>query len=589
MPNINLDPIQQVEIVNFVEQCFNDRDNQMVVWRERMSRVYSAVSTFESPKSNPWDTTFKVNKAHTIENKNLPKIIGRSPRWMVKHRSYEEAMDESNEVDLWDLTKAIQAYLTNVFKKQDLREVSRVWAKGWMRFGIGRVKMGHRYVIQRTSKDTEEMDETTMKKKLVRKVKQAVAERYPTMEYRSYTDIYLNPVYRRFEDMPGIIDLLNNVRLSEFTKHPDKYMNLQSIVSCSKWGGIGKEAISVYRERILQLTGLNFVTKTATLQPNNLQVKQFYWLYDLSEEKDGSEERLYRFTTVGGMFLAEAEEISFIPYEDFRCFEDTETYLATGALEPIISLQEELNFKKNAKSKFINQSLSRDWIWSPSSGIDPRKLNGWPGNIVITNVDAETAMANLKEIEYRPVPPEIFSEENDFERQIQEASYTMDVASVRTDESMVNTATWVKAAMYDINSVWDDVRARYEEALVRAAYKLLQFTFDNLKGNIYIKELDWDWYREVHKEAMRDAISRYEIEVIPGSSSFDNEEVERSEKQLQRKISTEARDKGVPVDLKERYAELMGTFEGVNKDKLFEVMPIMGDQLPGQPSQVPSI
>ena len=54
------------------------------------------------------------------------------------------------------------------------------------------------------------------------------------------------------------------------------------------------------------------------------------------------------------MFLVEAEEISFIPYEDFRCFEDTETYLATGALEPIISLQEELNFKKNAKSKFIN-------------------------------------------------------------------------------------------------------------------------------------------------------------------------------------------------------------------------------------------
>lgn len=103
-----------------------------------------------------------------------------------------------------------------------------------MRFGIGRVKMGHRYVIQRTAKDVEEMDEVTMKKKLVRKVKQAVSEWYPTMEYRSYTDIYLNPVYRRFEDMPGIIDLLNNVRLSEFTKHPDKYMNLQSIVSCSK-------------------------------------------------------------------------------------------------------------------------------------------------------------------------------------------------------------------------------------------------------------------------------------------------------------------------------------------------------------------
>lgn len=105
-----------------------------------------------------------------------------------------------------------------------------------MRFGIGWVKMGHRYVIQRTSKEIEETDSETLRKKLVRKVKQAVAERYPTMEYRSYTDIYLNPVYRRFEDMPGIIDLIENVRLSEFTKHPDKYMNLQSIVSCAKSG-----------------------------------------------------------------------------------------------------------------------------------------------------------------------------------------------------------------------------------------------------------------------------------------------------------------------------------------------------------------
>lgn len=129
MPNINLDPIQQVEVVNYVEQCFNDWDNQMTLRRERMSRVYQEVATFTTPKSNPWDTTFKVNKAHTIENKNLPKIIGRSPRWIVRHKSYDEAMDENSGVDVSELTQAIQAYLTKVFKKQDLREVTRIWAK----------------------------------------------------------------------------------------------------------------------------------------------------------------------------------------------------------------------------------------------------------------------------------------------------------------------------------------------------------------------------------------------------------------------------------------------------------------------------
>ena len=94
--------------------------------------------------------------------------------------------------------------------------------------------------------------------------------------------------------------------------------------------------------------------------------------------KTGKGEKLYEFWTVNDMLLVYAKEIAFIPFESVKCFEDTETFLSTGFIEPIIGLQDELNFKKNSASQYINQALNRNWVWSPNSGVDPRSLTSSP-------------------------------------------------------------------------------------------------------------------------------------------------------------------------------------------------------------------
>ena len=98
----------------------------------------------------------------------------------------------------------------------------------------------------------------------------------------------------------------------------------------------------------------------------------------MSDDMTGKGEKLYEFWTVNNFILVYAKEITQLPYQDFKCFRDTETFLATGFIEPIISLQEELNFKKNSTSTYINQSLHRSWVWSPNSGINPKHLNSAP-------------------------------------------------------------------------------------------------------------------------------------------------------------------------------------------------------------------
>jgi hypothetical protein len=53
-------------------------------------------------------------------------------------------------------------------------------------------------------------------------------------------------------------------------------------------------------------------------------------------DDDGSEEKLYEFWTVNDSILVYAEEISQIPFVCVKAFEDTETFLATGFVEPIL-------------------------------------------------------------------------------------------------------------------------------------------------------------------------------------------------------------------------------------------------------------
>ena len=122
-------------------------------------------------------------------------------------------------------------------------------------------------------------------------------------------------------------------------------------------------------------------------------------------------------------------------------------------------------------------------------------------------------MANLIEVPYRQVPPAYFQEQNDFERQIQSMSFTIDTSSQQGNQSLTNTATGIKVKAFESNSVMNMVRDNFEQALVLLAYKFLQETADNLDDNAIIKKLDDDGFWEINKEAFRDALRRYEIRI----------------------------------------------------------------------------
>ena len=127
------------------------------------------------------------------------------------------------------MADAIRDYLSEVFKKQDMRETLRLRAKNMVRYGNGWVKVGYKYDISRTQEKAKviEVDEFGNEIESVQKqIQEKISGEYPTIEAKSWTDVFYDPRYLRFEDMPSIIEIARNVRLSFFSKNKSKYMNL---------------------------------------------------------------------------------------------------------------------------------------------------------------------------------------------------------------------------------------------------------------------------------------------------------------------------------------------------------------------------
>lgn len=569
---------KQAQVITDLDKLYDEWWGLLEDYRRRMKRIYNAVSSFEEKRSKARHTDFKVNKCHEIENKILPKMMARWPNRIVSMRTdvfapEDEQLSEEERVAKLDLTQkviipAISDYLKYTFDKQDLKEVIRLWAKNMIRYGVGRAKACYKYNISRdleyeeVNEDIEDEDwNITTEKRYIPKTKENIIGEMPTIEVKTRQNIVYDPRFVRLDDMPWIIDITDGVRLSYFQKRKNKFMNIDKLETICK---IDHQNEETYKQSVYSIAWIMPKDKVIA---DSLSIKTFYWLYNLTD--DGAKEKLYQFTWAWPV-LVYAKEITQVPFEDIKCFEDTETHFATWFLEPIISLQDEMNHKKNSASEYINQSLNRTYIWSPNSWINPRNAVNAPWWIIPTSADAQTALANFVELPHRQIPAEYFQEQNDHERQIQSLTFTVDTAQPQGNQALTNTATGIKVKFYESNAVIDEVRRHFEEWLERLAYKLLQIVYESADENVVIKKLNDKWFWEMNKEAFRDAMRRYEFKVETWSSTFDSVEQRREDALAKFNIWLQLKQAWVNVDLEELGKGIYWTFEWVDIKKLIK-------------------
>lgn len=132
---------------------------------------------------------------------------------------------------------------------------------------------------------------------------------------------------------------------------------------------------------------------------------------------------------VNNLVIVYAEEITHIPFEDARCSYDTESFLAVGLVEPMLGLQKEMNFQKTSAAKYINQAITRQFVRSPQSGVNPSTLND---PIILASNGGAAAQENLYELPHRQLSSDYFGNLQDQERQIQAVTFSVDTANTKS-------------------------------------------------------------------------------------------------------------------------------------------------------------
>lgn len=605
---VRVSAVEQKEAIIYISQTFELYKNLLKDYRSRLLNVYQEYSTFTMPKLADWKTTFKVNKAHEVVNKITPRVMSKTPNWIVSFKP--DILNEVNRLDsieervkrvdeLKTMSVAVQDYLSHIFDKYNLIEPAILWAKNMIIYGNSFAKIKFKYEMSSTAKNVDKqevyIDPTTWEEVIEKKdkeIEEYVWGEYPTIEVKGWADILYDPRYKTFDELPAIIEVTNGVRLWELKRNKDKYINLDKLDAVPWLAAFAADPES-YRKQLMALSGIDCSWKAEWIDKNALTLKTFHWLYAIGDK----EERMYKITTVDDLFVICFEEISQNPFELIRCFEDTETLLSWGFVEPIIWLQQELNFKKNSASEYVNQALNRTFVRNPQSWINPRDLVSKPGNVIPTNMPMDQVQNNLFEMPMRQLPSDYFQEQNDFERQIQAVTFTVDTSNPRNQQALTSTATGARIKFFESNVVIDDKRKAFERWLQRLAYKLLNETFENMEENIVISK-QWDkWYWEINKELLRNAIQKYEIRVEIGSSSYETIEDRREDAIAKYNLGLQAKWAGVPVDLTKLFKNVMATFEDnddyiENIDQQQMMQQLMGGQqgwqpLP-QPEQQPS-
>ncbi len=553
-PNLEV----QAKAALHVASTFDAYEDRMMPRKAQLLDLYEEYSTFTEPKEENWATSFKINKMHeTIEN-ILPSLTAKDPRWIVSTgnvKSFKDSpeieklrgaiekeqggqvadMDnvvlQQKEESIKEHSEAVQDYLTYLFEVYSLMDKVELWGKNGVADGKGYADVTYKLEKAFMPKREEILDEFNNNvidgegNLMYREVTESVITgEYPTIDIVDWPDIYYDSRYITLEERPAIIRLKTGVRLAALWRFKKRYMNLDKVKDMIRTLEAFKNDREGFRTRVFQIAGVQDYDRQSSIDENSLTVRNFQGLFSPTGEPE--DEKLFKITTVEDMIVIEMKEITFISLIEWKCFPSAKTADATGFVEPIRGMQEEMNFKKNSASEYINKSLQRQRVWSPQSGISPKSLND---PVITTTADGQTALKNIPEIPFKPIAPGYFSEGNDFERQMQSATHTINTANPRTQNALTDTATGAKIKFFESNKVIEAVRKRFERAMERLAYKLLQCAFDNMSDNIVFKKTGSEGYWHMNKEVLRDAINKYKIKVEVNSSSYSDIEDRRAE------------------------------------------------------------
>jgi hypothetical protein len=462
----------------------------------------------------------------------MPRLIGSKP-------NIEAAPRESGDIQSAKTTTQLLSYQWDMM---DMKKRVKTWCRNALMYGVGILKLTWSY------------DPISQKDQ-------------PSAEVIDQFDFFIDPNATTIEDGRYVIHRV--YRDIEELKRNKNYDIPRELVT-----QVSQDEYKVQRDAVL---GLSKPQK----DDKKVELLEYWGKYDL----EGKGEEVEALIVVANrQFPIRMEANPYLhnkkPFIDLHDTDIPNEFWSVGEVEPLVSLQYELNDVRNQRMDNVTLILNRMWKVNKGAGVNESELVSQPGGVVHTD-----DMNGIEPLTTPDVTASAYNEESLIKGDMQQASgvsdYTKGVGSSgKGSQSLANdTATGIMLLQEAGNARFRYKLDNLEDSLKEFGRQLIALDQQFIDTQTVVRitgEQGTEW-RAVNPEDIR---GEFDIQVEAGSTQPMNKSVRRAEaRELLATVAPYAQT-GI-LDLKYFIKYLMKTYDLLDVDEAFGAQQGLPGGVPG--------
>ena len=525
---------------------------------DRVEEERTFIRTLTSNMRNDWlrwyriVRRFRLDVTATQNRVFLPlgweQVESIAPRITAHNPIYQLTPTKNSSIPF---TELVGEWLTFMWEENNLRRQARLMVKNGLTYGTGFVKLDmeqvtRKEIVERTAKGTEtiimpdpvtgepEEEEVEIEEIVEEEIE---LSNLPIFRVIDIFDIDIDPRVESIKDARAIIHTVEGASFVDLKTDEEalNYFNLDKIKD------IGQSLLAPdANSKEQKLTVRNIPSQKGSsdsssddaggVDLNALTIREYWGSF--SPEDDSGKEEEYVITTVNDELVIRVDRNPYKtdtnpdgirPFELYVDHDVPNELYGVGEIEPTETMQIGINKIRNQRLDNVDLVMNRMWIFDRNTGINPRDLKSFPGNIIPAD-----DISGLQPLTTPDVTASSYAEEDRYLRDFQLATGTITSTGGGGRDDFTNTATGQKIRSKEQNSRYQLKIENLEDTLSRIGKKMLQMIHALDDESFVIRRRKEDGsplFTEVQKGVLDKAIEGMNVKVKAGSTfSDDNEE-----------------------------------------------------------------
>lgn len=558
--NSKLDKKTADRAIAHVKQQLTYLQTLLTTHRTKWEDFFRATYIFENDRKGKGKSQLFFPKCFEQVEKVSPRLTANDPRFAVTPIivGTDEGEDVAGVIKRADSTQKYLHYAWSITNgRQKLKDVT----KGGLVYGTMLAKVGFE-TRKKITKTTEAEDDGA----LYDVTKETISLEYPTFEALDILEVYFDPRIKFVDDMPAIIHHKAEVRLNELMENKEHYINTDKLEELNaSFSDISDNKLN----NKFSNQGIADITDEGSCY---VDVKEFYGYFNEEEysgvdsekgegkkheEGESGEDKLMLITVVNDSIVIEYKELSFMPFEKYTPITIPNQGVGVGIVEPIYDIQKAYNLTRNQRFENVTLIMNRMWLLKQSAGIDPRRLQSFPGNVI--------PVKDMDGIQALPTPDitsSSYNETDALNTEIQSVLGTIDTTQDSSSNGFTNLATGQKIRWNEFNARFRSMKENLEDFMSALGRKMLLMVSERATMNPKIYDKETRKFYEIAKDSFDGFDDFFNVRVVADSTSYDSIESARDNALAKAQILSEYAAMGVNVDLDKALKDILNTFPG---------------------------